>query len=210
MAEKVCERCGTAFTAGKGKHKWCEPCKWRVCEHCGEAFKVTPQHGAQRFCSHRCQADFKAAEALSRFWDNTRWNGECLEWTGPRNYAGYGVFYHEDKGKLAHRVAYELAHGSLSEDACVLHRCDSPPCIRPVHLFEGTREDNIFDMIGKGRSRHPVGEGHYRATLTEAEVRAIRAEHTARRSPRAIADERGLHRSTAQRIVARTAWRHVT
>lgn len=40
-------------------------------------------------------------------------------------------------------------------DAC--HRCDIRACVRPSHLFEGTRLQNVQDMDGKGRRWFAVG-----------------------------------------------------
>lgn len=71
----------------------------------------------------------------------------CLEWRGPCDPKGYGKV---NGGKLAHRVSYQLAKGDPGE-ACVLHRCDNPPCIEPDHLFLGTRGDINRDTAAKGR-----------------------------------------------------------
>lgn len=35
---------------------------------------------------------------------------------------------------------------------CACHHCDTPPCINPDHLFEGTRADNVRDAQLKGRA----------------------------------------------------------
>src|SRR6266436_4607223 len=35
----------------------------------------------------------------------------------------------------------------------VLHKCDVPRCINPVHLFLGTQQNNIDDMLAKGGYR---------------------------------------------------------
>jgi hypothetical protein len=55
----------------------------------------------------------------------------------------------------------------------VLHSCDTPLCVNPEHLFLGTTDDNMKDMIAKGRS--PAGERSGRAKLTAAQVSDIRA-----------------------------------
>lgn len=39
------------------------------------------------------------------------------------------------------------------------HTCDNPWCINPDHLYIGTIDDNIDDMIERGRSNR--GERHW-------------------------------------------------
>jgi len=75
----------------------------------------------------------------------------CWEWEASKNKGGYGQFAVNKKPKLAHRVAWELKHGSIPNGLCVLHKCDNPPCVNVNHLFLGTRQDNLKDMRNKGR-----------------------------------------------------------
>lgn len=49
----------------------------------------------------------------------------------------------------AHRLSYKIFNGPILDFAC--HKCDTPACIRPDHLFEGTNLDNMKDAIAKGR-----------------------------------------------------------
>jgi hypothetical protein len=57
----------------------------------------------------------------------------------------------------------------------VLHRCDNASCINPSHLFLGTAQDNVDDMIAKGRNAPPLrGEGNGKAILTTHQVQSIR------------------------------------
>jgi hypothetical protein len=79
----------------------------------------------------------------------------CWEWSGPRTSDGYGMIRLNQNHYLrAHRVSYELANGPILGRLCVLHRCDNRLCIRPSHLFLGTRRQNALDKAVKCRVRH--------------------------------------------------------
>jgi len=56
---------------------------------------------------------------------------------------------------VAHRLSWELANGPIPDGLFVLHRCDTPRCVRPEHLFLGTKADNTADMMAKGRQVLP-------------------------------------------------------
>src|SRR6266702_5043409 len=76
----------------------------------------------------------------------------CVEWTGTRNRRGYGNAWSEGRFVNAHRLAWIERYGPIPKGLWVLHLCDNPPCINPIHLFLGTRSDNAADMVAKGRS----------------------------------------------------------
>lgn|SRR3990167_1487852 len=98
-----------------------------------------------------------------RFWGKTVKSEGCWEWAGGRNTTGYGVFHvkslpddYERTGRtmtqlVAHRVAYYLTYGEIAPDKYVMHKCDNTRCVRPDHLMVGTAQDNVNDMIAKGR-----------------------------------------------------------
>ncbi len=92
---------------------------------------------------------------------------ECLLWTGSKARGGYGQFiiwYNKKSYNVrVHRVAYKVHAGDIPEGLCVLHRCDTPDCIEPTHLFLGTQQDNIRDMFSKGRFKGGQKKG-YKAT----------------------------------------------
>jgi hypothetical protein len=83
----------------------------------------------------------------------------------------------------------------------VLHRCDNPSCINPLHLDVGTQKQNMQDSSRKGRCQ----EGH--GKLTADKVREILSDP---RPGRVIAKEIGVGKSTIAAIKGRQSWRHIT
>lgn len=79
----------------------------------------------------------------------------CQIWTAATSMKGYGQFNKGGKDYLAHRASWTISHGPIPAGLWVLHRCDTPPCINPDHLFLGTAADNTADMIRKGRWVRP-------------------------------------------------------
>lgn len=87
------------------------------------------------------------------FWRGVDKAGDCWIWTRCRDRRGYGRF--SAKGhRRAHRFSWALTNGPIPPGMCVLHRCDNPPCVNPAHLFVGTSNDNVADMMAKGRFRN--------------------------------------------------------
>ncbi len=82
------------------------------------------------------------------------------------------------RGWVAHRVAFELCSGTAPK-AMVLHQCDNRPCCNPSHLFEGTNDDNMKDMVSKGRARtgSRPGAENGNAKLTDFEIAEMRRAH---------------------------------
>ena len=128
----------------------------------------------------------------------------CKLWTGAVIPGGYGQLTHNRRHYMAHRFAYELAHGPIPGGLCVLHRCDRPACVNPHHLFLGTIADNNADKVAKGRSSS--GEQNGMAKLTEADVRVIRCAPGLHRE---IAERFGVSRGLVGMIRRRDIWREV-
>lgn len=130
----------------------------------------------------------------------------CRLWTGAVDSQGYGQTSVKARRYPAHKAAYECAIGPVPAGMCVLHRCDTPSCINPAHLFLGTRGDNNADRARKGRSACVKGVLHPLAKLTEADVRAIRADD---RPSTAIGREYGVSQTCISRIKTRDTWKHI-
>jgi hypothetical protein len=108
------------------------------------------------------------------FWSYINKTDECWNWLGcvDRN-TGYGkLSFNGRKNSSPHRVAYELTFGIIPIGMWVLHKCDNRICCNPSHLFLGTSEDNINDMLNKGRN--PIGEKVGTSKLTKEEVVSIK------------------------------------
>jgi len=118
------------------------------------------------------------------------------------NSTGYVQVRRNDQQILAHRYSWELTYGLVPEGLFVCHHCDNPICINPEHLFLGTSADNRQDAMQK--ERLPCGENHGRHKLTEADVRAIRADRIS--SQRALAREYGVSHSNICAIKTGATW----
>jgi len=76
---------------------------------------------------------------------------ECWPWMGTIvQKSGYGRLKIYQKAMAAHRIAWELTYGPITKEE-VCHKCDSPSCCNPAHLFVGTHTDNMNDMAKKLR-----------------------------------------------------------
>lgn len=136
---------------------------------------------------------------------------ECWYWTGCLSSIGYGLCLALGEN-VAHRVSWVLHHGRIPDGLNVLHKCDVRNCVNPGHLFLGTHQENMRDMMAKGRWRgNPrKGEESAVAKLTADDVRKIRRlrlEHGI--SLQRIADEFGVSRSSVTNIISGYTWRTV-
>ena len=141
-------------------------------------------------------------ERFEQFFDKTP--NSCWIWKGAKHPRGYGEFTINRKLKYASRVAYELYKGPIPEGYYVCHKCDNPSCVNPDHLFAGMQNDNLQDMVKKGRSNY--GEKHPHVKLTEKDVLNIRKDI---RTQERIAKDYNVSRSTIEDIKAKRTWKHI-
>lgn len=151
----------------------------------------------------------KTLSQVDRFWSQVQKTKTCWLWTGCRRGSRnvYGSAYFNGKLVLAHRLSYYLAHGEWPLPYC-LHSCDNPPCVNPAHLRPGTDADNHADASLRQRKR--AGEDHYRAKLTEVDVRRIRKlRKDGWRCIEIAALFPQVHRSTIGDVYSRKSWKRV-
>lgn len=131
------------------------------CACCGDTFfRRAKSSGAQwekrAFCSPICSNRSKEPEPLHvRFWNNVVRADGCWLWVGTIDDKGYGKISHGGraykKDLKAHRLSYELRNGPIPDGMVICHRCDTPACVNPAHLYAGTQKQNMMDASARGR-----------------------------------------------------------
>ncbi len=127
---------------------------------------------------------------------------ECWLWVGAHGKHGHGHLQRGGRGTkfvTAHRAAYELTYGPMSDDLEVCHRCDVRDCCNPKHLFLGTHRENMVDMSRKGRSPHQK--------LTLNQVSDIRSRRYRGESSKALSSSFGVSTVQIRNITSGRHWR---
>lgn len=142
-----------------------------------------------------------------RFWEKVQKTPGCWPWRGcVDRYGTISVGTRAEGNRDAHRVSWEIHYGPIPKGMCVLHSCDNRPCVRPDHLFLGTKKDNSEDAKKKGRIRwntNGKGEKNPAAKLTQSDAINIAMFDIPRAS---LAMLYGVGRSTIYRIKRKESW----
>jgi hypothetical protein len=93
----------------------------------------------------------------------------CWLWTGFVINTGYGRISYQNKRWLTHRLSYFLHYNVHPGKKDVCHKCDTPRCINPNHLFLGDASVNVKDSMNKGRFKRAdyskkCRKGHIRSS----------------------------------------------
>lgn len=185
---------------------------------CGQKTRIAPQSRTNRGWIKgqplKCISGHSKRYALlsDSLWSRVdiKAKDECWPWMGSTNSDGYGTLKFRGKYFHAHRVAYELTNGPIPNRLNILHRCDNPPCCNPAHLWPGTDQDNVDDMMAKRRNKVFVGTQNRSAKVTEDDIPVIRALYAqGNLSQQKIGVLYGVSDVTVSYIIHRKTWRHV-
>lgn len=134
---------------------------------------------------------------------------DCLIWPFRRTPAGYARYTRGRTGTTASREMCRLAHGeSPTPMHQAAHSCGKGDkgCVNPQHLRWATPAENNADKAAHGTVLR--GEDNPVATLTEVDVRAIRAL-SGRISQDKIGQMFGVTQGTVHCVMTRKTWGHV-
>ena len=136
----------------------------------------------------------------------------CREFTGRTNTRGYGVLDHNRYPQKtifrAHRVAFKKANPTVDlTGLVVMHSCDNPRCCEVTHLTPGTNQENMDDMVRKGRQA--VGASIHTNKLTEAEVLEIRERYANGETQVVLGEAYAVTHQMISDIVTRKHWKQI-
>lgn len=184
-----------------------------VCNNCNKEFFIVSsaaKKGKGRFCSRQCN-NFKnrSLDAIKNlFWSNVLKTESCWIYNKKPNSRGYGnIGLGNSKQTSAHRFSYEIHFGSIPSLLFVCHTCDNRMCVNPEHLFLGTHQENVTDMVQK--KRNVKGENHWSNRLTEKQVKEIKYMLKNNINYKIISNRYGVSHHTIFDIKRNKSWKHI-
>ncbi len=158
------------------------------CEVCQ---KLCFKKYAKAFCSDEC-----------RFMSYVKVTDECWLWHGTKNRGGYGkLCFRGNKTDLAHRVSYKLFKGPIEESKFICHSCDITSCVKPAHLWPGNAQENMLDMVERGRQHSKLSVLDVYKIRQLVEVYGVKQEK--------IVEQFKVTSGTISSIVHRRIWKHI-
>ncbi len=154
---------------------------------------------------------------IERFWSYVVIDDpdSCWLWKGSKNNKGYGQIKSEyGKNVLAHRVSYAIYHNIqyVERGDVIRHSCDNPACVNPAHLLIGTQQDNVNDMVERGRQcfvgrNSRKGEANGFSHLTSSQVLKLRELYNSGMSIRQACTITNIEYENARIIIRNKSWK---
>lgn len=142
-----------------------------------------------------------------RFFSNIqRSENGCWMWIGYKMKNGYGQLHYQKKVVYAHRLSYFIHKGEFDASLCLCHKCDTPACCNPDHMFLGTRTDNANDKVAK--QRHAVGQA-VGGLFSETDIRTMFALYRSGMKQSAIARRYKTNPAHVSNIINGHKWGHL-
>lgn len=154
--------------------------------------------------------DFEITEKLvQKFWNKVDKTKECWDWDGTGDIRGYGYITVTNPKRIGvHRLSWMIHNGPIPANLVICHKCDSPCCVNPSHLFLGTQADNMADRVAKGRGY--IRQAYVTAKLTSDQIKEIRSAYSPRKITQKILSEKyGVTRENIHYILKGKSWRHL-
>lgn len=159
-------------------------------------------------------------KSLERFWDKvTKTPDGCWTWNGSQSGSGYGQFWDGKRNIPAHWFLLDEIP-TVGQEAC--HKCDNRLCVRPSHIFIGTRSDNMKDMVAKKRHntrpgcfamlkvrRVKAGQNNHEAVLSDSDAATIKAIKPAYGRGAAVANHFKVSATVVSGIWKGKRWAHI-
>lgn len=131
--------------------------------------------------------------------------GDCWECVS-HMLSEYGYPKMNYKGKVWRISRWSYTHyynKEIEKGMHILHNCDNPKCINPLHLREGTDQDNANDRVERNRQAHVKGEEHGNSFLTEGQVIEILKSDKSRKE---LSNIYNIHIDTVASIKTGRLW----
>lgn len=140
-------------------------------------------------------------------------NTGCWLWSAGQQARGYGAInvrsHRGNRVVRVHRFSWEVHHGPIPEGIVVCHKCDTPTCCNPAHLFLGTMGDNMRDMVKKGRRPTYASHRGDQSACARLNDEAVLDIRRAERTMTEYANQYGVSCGAVGEIWKGKNWRHL-